>query len=76
MDWKLELIVVPASDVDRAKDFYVQKDDPARTGPRLGHLGLSSLRLRERQGCANHRCAWKTELRREPDKSMYSRRNR
>lgn len=25
MDWKLELIVVPASDVDRAKEFYVQK---------------------------------------------------
>lgn len=23
MDWKLELIVVPVSDVDRAKDFYV-----------------------------------------------------
>jgi len=25
MDWKLELIVVPATDVDRAKEFYVQK---------------------------------------------------
>ena len=24
MDWKLELIVVPAADVDRAKEFYVQ----------------------------------------------------
>jgi catechol 2,3-dioxygenase-like lactoylglutathione lyase family enzyme len=24
MDWKLELIVVPVSDVDRAKDFYVE----------------------------------------------------
>jgi predicted enzyme related to lactoylglutathione lyase len=23
MDWKLELIAVPVSDVDRAKDFYV-----------------------------------------------------
>jgi predicted enzyme related to lactoylglutathione lyase len=25
MDWKLELIQVPVSDVDRAKDFYVDK---------------------------------------------------
>lgn len=25
MDWKLELIVVPVSDVDRAKDFYLEK---------------------------------------------------
>jgi catechol 2,3-dioxygenase-like lactoylglutathione lyase family enzyme len=25
MDWKLELIVVPASDVDRAKTFYTEK---------------------------------------------------
>jgi catechol 2,3-dioxygenase-like lactoylglutathione lyase family enzyme len=25
MDWKLELIQVPVSDVDRAKEFYVEK---------------------------------------------------
>jgi catechol 2,3-dioxygenase-like lactoylglutathione lyase family enzyme len=25
MDWKLELVVVPVSDVDRAKEFYVEK---------------------------------------------------
>ncbi len=25
MDWKLELIVVPVSDVDRAKDFYAER---------------------------------------------------
>ncbi len=25
MDWKLELIAVPVSDVDRAKDFYTEK---------------------------------------------------
>jgi catechol 2,3-dioxygenase-like lactoylglutathione lyase family enzyme len=25
MDWKLEVVVVPVSDVDRAKDFYTQK---------------------------------------------------
>lgn len=25
MDWKLELIVVPVADVDRAKTFYVEK---------------------------------------------------
>lgn len=25
MDWKLELVQVPVSDVDRAKEFYVEK---------------------------------------------------
>jgi catechol 2,3-dioxygenase-like lactoylglutathione lyase family enzyme len=25
MDWKLELVAVPVSDVDRAKSFYVEK---------------------------------------------------
>jgi predicted enzyme related to lactoylglutathione lyase len=25
MDWKLELVAVPVSDVDRAKDFYVNQ---------------------------------------------------
>jgi catechol 2,3-dioxygenase-like lactoylglutathione lyase family enzyme len=25
MDWKLELVVVPVSDVDRAQDFYVER---------------------------------------------------
>jgi len=25
MDWKIELITIPVSDVDRAKDFYVNK---------------------------------------------------
>jgi predicted enzyme related to lactoylglutathione lyase len=25
MDWKLELITIPVSDVDRAKDFYAQQ---------------------------------------------------
>jgi predicted enzyme related to lactoylglutathione lyase len=25
MDWKLELVVLPVSDVDRAKDFYTEK---------------------------------------------------
>jgi catechol 2,3-dioxygenase-like lactoylglutathione lyase family enzyme len=25
MDWKLELVAVPVSDVDRAKDFYTEK---------------------------------------------------
>lgn len=25
MDWKLELVIVPVSDQDRAKDFYVEK---------------------------------------------------
>ena len=25
MDWRLELIQVPVADIDRAKDFYVEK---------------------------------------------------
>jgi predicted enzyme related to lactoylglutathione lyase len=25
MDWKLELVAIPVSDVDRAKDFYAEK---------------------------------------------------
>ncbi len=25
MDWKLELVAIPVSDVDRAKSFYVEK---------------------------------------------------
>jgi predicted enzyme related to lactoylglutathione lyase len=25
VDWKLELVVVPVSDVDRAKDFYIEQ---------------------------------------------------
>ena len=25
MDWKLELVSVPVTDVDRAKDFYVER---------------------------------------------------
>jgi catechol 2,3-dioxygenase-like lactoylglutathione lyase family enzyme len=25
MDWKLELVAIPVSDVDRAKDFYTKK---------------------------------------------------
>lgn len=25
MDWKLELVIIPVSNIDRAKDFYVNK---------------------------------------------------
>ena len=25
MDWKLELVIIPVSDVDRAKAFYTEK---------------------------------------------------
>ncbi len=25
MDWKLELVAIPVSDVDRAKDFYTSR---------------------------------------------------
>ena len=25
MDWKLELVIIPVTDTDRARDFYVDK---------------------------------------------------
>ena len=25
MDWKIEVVTIPVSDVDRARDFYVEK---------------------------------------------------
>ena len=33
MDWKIELIFVPVTDVDRAKDFYDQDRLPRRSRP-------------------------------------------
>jgi predicted enzyme related to lactoylglutathione lyase len=41
MDWKLELVQVPVSDVDRAKDFYVE-----RAGFNLDHDHRVSDELR------------------------------
>ena len=39
MDWKLEVVVVPVTDIDRAKRFYLDKigfklDADVRPGPR------------------------------------------
>ena len=46
MDWKLELVVVPVSDVDRAKDFYAGKlgfevDNDTRVGDDLRVVQLT-----------------------------------
>src|ERR1044071_6628009 len=41
MDWKLELISVPVSDVDRARDFYVE-----RAGFNLDHDHVVSEEIR------------------------------
>ena len=30
MDWKLEVVVVPVTDVDRSKRFYVSRSVPPR----------------------------------------------
>lgn len=44
MDWKIELIILPVSDVDRAKDFYVKAgfhadfDESPREGLRFVQL--------------------------------------
>ena len=42
MDWKLELIVVPVSDVDRAKAFYV---DNVGFGLDVDHSAGDSFRV-------------------------------
>ncbi len=46
MDWKLELVQVPVSDVDRAKDFYTAKlgfvaDTDARVGAHIRFVQLT-----------------------------------
>jgi predicted enzyme related to lactoylglutathione lyase len=41
MDWKLELVIIPVSDVDRAKSFYTEK-----IGFRADHDQRVSERLR------------------------------
>ena len=47
MDWKLELVQVPVSDVDRAKDFYVEQvgfnlDHDHRVSDELRFVQLTS----------------------------------
>lgn len=47
MDWKLQLVVVPVSDVDRAKSFYVEQagfdlDVDHRAGEDSAMLGGSA----------------------------------
>jgi predicted enzyme related to lactoylglutathione lyase len=42
MDWKLELIAVPVSDVDRAKAFYVEK---AGFNPDHDHVVSEEMRF-------------------------------
>ena len=65
MDWKLELIVVPVSDVDRAKSFYLEQAGIRPSGRPPRRRGLprraarpSGLRLRHRPheecGCPGH----------------------
>ena len=46
MDWKLELVLVPASDVDRAKTFYTEKvgfnlDHDHRVGDEIRFVQLT-----------------------------------
>jgi hypothetical protein len=42
MDWKLELVPIPVSDVDRAKAFYVDQ------GVRMGQVRILRRSRRER----------------------------
>ncbi len=55
MDWKLELILLPVSDVDRAKTFYLEKvgfellvDTPIGDGMRVVQMTPPGLRLLDR----------------------------
>lgn len=45
MDWKIELIFVPVSDVDRAKEFYVEKLGFNADHDRTVHEGLRFVQL-------------------------------
>jgi catechol 2,3-dioxygenase-like lactoylglutathione lyase family enzyme len=46
MDWKLELVIIPVSDADRAKQFYVEKlgfnaDHDNQVNPQLRFIQLT-----------------------------------
>ncbi|HKH08167.1 MAG TPA: VOC family protein, partial [Agromyces sp.] len=45
MDWKIELIHVPVTDVDRAKEFYVEKLGFNADHDRTVHEGLRFVQL-------------------------------
>jgi predicted enzyme related to lactoylglutathione lyase len=45
MDWKLELVTVPVSDVDRAKAFYVEQAGFAADHDHLVNDGLRFVQL-------------------------------
>ena len=46
MDWKLEVVIVPVSDIDRAKQFYAEQvgfvvDHDTRMGESLSLIHIS-----------------------------------
>lgn len=45
MDWKLELVTIPVSDVDRAKEFYVEKAGFVADVDRVVREGLRFVQL-------------------------------
>jgi catechol 2,3-dioxygenase-like lactoylglutathione lyase family enzyme len=45
MDWKLELVTIPVSDVDRAKEFYVEKAGFTLDGDHSVAEGLRFVQL-------------------------------
>jgi predicted enzyme related to lactoylglutathione lyase len=45
MDWKLELVTIPVSDVDRAKAFYVEQAGFALDHDHVVHEGLRFVQL-------------------------------
>jgi predicted enzyme related to lactoylglutathione lyase len=45
MDWKLELVAIPVSDVDRAKAFYVEQVGFVADHDQVVHEGLRFVQL-------------------------------
>jgi len=45
MDWKLELVTIPVSDVDRAKTFYVEQAGFVADHDHVVHEGLRFVQL-------------------------------
>ena len=44
MDWKLELVIIPVSDVDRAKEFY-ERAGFVRRGPEFDEAGIAHVEM-------------------------------
>jgi len=63
MDWKIEVVTIPVSDIDRARDFYAEKvgfavDIDHRISDDLRLVQLTPLGLRARSIWERGRWIW------------------